>query len=350
MAIDVDKLLAEIGPDAPCGEDLTYDPAYLELDRLAQGTPEQQVGSTIVEAQEPDWKAVREKALELLGRTKDLRVLMQLALAQLQLEGLPGLSAALAVLRGVLERYWESVWPQLDPDDNLDPMERMNIMASLSPSGDAYGDPMQFRQRVRMAPLASSRQLGRFGLRDIAIARGEVPFTGEGTPPEMPVIDAAFADTDKEELTAVATAAREAGQHVEAIDAVLTAKVGAGKAPDLSEFRKVLKEVEQTINERLGISAPAEGGQAAGEAAGAGEAAAGPAIAGEIRSPEDVIRVLDKIVDYYRRAEPSSPVPLLVNRAKKLVRKSFMEIIQDLTPESVRQIEVISGPAGEQAH
>jgi len=112
----------------------------------------------------------------------------------------------------------------------------------------------------------------------------------------------------------------------------------------------VLKEVEQTINERLGISAPAEGGQAAGEAAGAGEAAAGPAIAGEIRSPEDVIRVLDKIVDYYRRAEPSSPVPLLVNRAKKLVRKSFMEIIQDLTPESVRQIEVISGPAGEQAH
>jgi type VI secretion system protein ImpA len=58
-----------------------------------------------------------------------------------------------------------------------------------------------------------------------------------------------------------------------------------------------------------------------------------------------VIRVLDKICDYYQQCEPSSPVPLLLNRARKLVRKNFMEIIQDLTPEAIHQIEIISGPA-----
>lgn len=40
-------------------------------------------------------------------------------------------------------------------------------------------------------------------------------------------------------------------------------------------------------------------------------------------------------------------MPLLLKRAKKLVRKNFIEIIQDLTPDSLRQIQVISGPTEE---
>ena len=66
-----------------------------------------------------------------------------------------------------------------------------------------------------------------------------------------------------------------------------------------------------------------------------------------MQSAEDVIRVLDRVCEYYERFEPSSPVPLLLHRAKQLVRKSFFEIIENLSPESVRQIEVISGPREE---
>lgn len=350
MAIDVQKLLSEVSPDAPCGDDLSYDPAFMELERLAQGTPEQQVGSTIVEAQEPDWKAVRSTSVELFGRTRDLRVAMYLALAQLQLEGIPGLRDGLAVLRGVIEKHWEGVYPRLDPDDGNDPMERMNIISALSPAADVYGDKMQFRKRLRATPIILSKQLGRFAWRDISVAKGETPFTGTGTAPDMAVIEGAVTSADVDQLKAVAMAAREAGEHVEGIDAALEQYVGAGKAPNLEELRKALKEIEDFLCPRLGMStgsaAAAEqpatsGGDGATASTAGGQAV--QSIAGEIRSREDVIRVLDKIVDFYARTEPSSPVPLLIRRARKLVPMNFMEIIKDLTPDALAQIQSLSG-------
>jgi type VI secretion system protein ImpA len=64
---------------------------------------------------------------------------------------------------------------------------------------------------------------------------------------------------------------------------------------------------------------------------------------GVINSQEDVIRVLDMACEYFNRHEPSSPVPLLLQRAKRLVAKDFMEILRDLTPAGVTQAEEISG-------
>ena len=37
MPLDIESLLAPISEEAPCGEDLTYDQAYMELERIAQG-------------------------------------------------------------------------------------------------------------------------------------------------------------------------------------------------------------------------------------------------------------------------------------------------------------------------
>ena len=42
--LDVPVLLAAVSPDSPCGDDLEYDAAFLELERIAQGQPERQMG------------------------------------------------------------------------------------------------------------------------------------------------------------------------------------------------------------------------------------------------------------------------------------------------------------------
>ena len=348
MAIDIESLLTPIGEESPCGEDLSYDPTYMELERIAQGTPEQQVGDTVVEAEEPNWRDVRKQATELLGRTRDLRVVVYLGLSLLKTEGVSGLRDGLLLLRNVIEKYWDTVHPQLDPDDDFDPLERVNILSQLSPPPEVYEDPMKFKQRLRETPLCNSKQLGQFSLRDILVARGEMsPGDAATAPPEMSVIEGAFQDSDVEELQATAAAAGEAGEHLGVIDSLITQYVGVGRAPDLGEFQSILKEITGLVNEFLARRGVAGAGIAAGEAAvgavGGGEAGGGAALSGTISSPEDVIRALDKICDYYSRAEPSSPVPLLVKRPKKLVRKSFVEIIQDMTPDSLRQIEVISG-------
>ena len=66
-------------------------------------------------------------------------------------------------------------------------------------------------------------------------------------------------------------------------------------------------------------------------------------MSGPIQSREDVIRVLDQVCDWYSKYEPSSPVPLLLHRAKRLVNKNFMELMQDLTPGGLSEIQTIAG-------
>ena len=66
-------------------------------------------------------------------------------------------------------------------------------------------------------------------------------------------------------------------------------------------------------------------------------------MSGEIRSRDDAIRVLDRVSEYFRRNEPSSPVPLLLQRAKRLISKDFMEILRDMAPQGLSEAEKIGG-------
>jgi type VI secretion system protein ImpA len=66
---------------------------------------------------------------------------------------------------------------------------------------------------------------------------------------------------------------------------------------------------------------------------------------GDVRSREDVVRLLDKICAYYARAEPSSPIPLLLQRSKRLVSANFLDIVRDIAPDGLTQVENLSGKA-----
>jgi len=343
--IDVEALTAEISPEAPCGEDLAYDPAFLELDRLAQGTEEQVMGDEVIAAEEPNWSDVGSRAIELLARSRDLRVATHLTLAALATEGLTGLRDGLALLRGLLEKHWDNLYPHLDPEDDNDPTERMNVIEAIAQPEGSFGDPMRFIRRVREAPLTDSKQLGRFSHRDILIATGEIPRPEdhEGEAPNAGLIDGAFEDTPTEWLQEHAQAMAEAADHVNAIDAFLMETVGADRAAQLDPFKKAVAEVGAKLAEQLarrGYGAPEIGGPAEAEEPGA---APGQALTGDITSAGDVVKAIDKICKYYERHEPSSPVPLLLRRAQRLVSKSFVEVIQDLSPTAMQQIDLIAG-------
>ncbi len=342
--IDVNSLLNEISPDAPTGEDLEYDPAFGELERAAEGKPEQVLGDSTVAAEPADWRTVRNKATELLGRSKDLRVGVYLTRALVNTDGLPGLSDGLSLVRGLLERYWDNVHPRLDPEDDNDPTFRVNTITTLC-------DRQAMLNSLRSTPLVSSRALGRFGLHDIAVAKGDAPAPaeGEGSIPDLATIDAAFMDADLEELQATADAVTRCAGDLTAIDAVLMEKIGSTQAPDLDALAVVLKEAQAVLNEHLARRG-AVSGEAAAEA-GEGEAAATVAaarpISGEITTRDDAIRMMDKISNYFERHEPSSPVPLLMQRAKRLVSMNFMDILEDLAPDGVSQAKNIGGIKGE---
>lgn len=346
MPIDVEGLLRPVSDAAPCGEDLRYDRRYLEVMRLAEGKPEQQMGDTIVPGEEPNWREVGDGCLELFARSKDLRVAMLLCLAQVRLDGYPGLRDGLRLVKGIAENFWDGMFPLLDPDDGNDPTERMNIIASLAVPPGSFGDPMKFQDRTREAPIVEHRQLGRVGLRELLIVAGDLPAPTDASAPKLDsgAIEAIFEEVETPALEAVAKTIEEAAELVKGLEDTLTNKVGAGKAVDLSSFRTLVADAAKAVRKRLskrGVGGPAG---AIDEATGLPSGPGGQRLAGEIYSSSDVREALDKIVRYYELREPSSPVALVMQCAHQLVDKNFLEIVRVLTPDAIQVLEKIKTP------
>jgi type VI secretion system protein ImpA len=68
---------------------------------------------------------------------------------------------------------------------------------------------------------------------------------------------------------------------------------------------------------------------------------------GEITCREDVVRMLDKACQYFARNEPTSPVPLILERAKRLIGKNFLEILRDMAPDGLQQAQNVAGVTDE---
>jgi type VI secretion system protein ImpA len=346
-AFDPEALLQEIAPDQPCGDDLEYDRAFLALGDKVKGAPEQQIGDHIVPAEPPNWKEVRKDALDLLRRTRDLRLILFLTQALIQTDGLPGLRDGLALLEGAVCRFWPDLYPLLDPDDGYDPTQRVNLLMG-------FCDFESVLRPLALAPLVDARTVGRFSLRDIQFATDRLPVPEGGVKPDLAVIRAAFTAQDPEARNALSAAVDGSLASLEAIESFVTDQVGVGAAPSLAPLVNLLKEMRQAFADHAGVRGP--GGNASGtpeveenlpaELGIASQSTGSPpaivSMAG-INNRQDVVRALDLIGDYYARCEPSSPIPLLLQRAKRLVSMSFIEIIKDLAPDGLAQVEILKG-------
>lgn len=339
--INTEELLKPVAADKACGEDLSYDPLFLELETLMKGKPETQFSA----AEEPDWKKLKERCLELWKRSKDLRIATALAVAEVKTEGFPGFRDVMAILSGLVASHWAELYPQLDPADGNDPTQRVNIIASLAAPAGTFGDPLKVLERLREAPLANSRRLGRFSMADILRSQAGTPGPNNEPPASAAQLEAAFRDSDPDEIQAVEKSIAESAELVGKLDEQLTAAVGTGKAADLGPLKKELEEIHKRVVQYLpGAAVPAANGQDQDAGAQTGSQPAGKAITGDIQSREDVLRMLGKICRYYERHEPSSPVPYLLRRAQRLAAKNFMEIINDLSPDALEAITRITGP------
>jgi type VI secretion system protein ImpA len=338
--INAEELLKPVSDEKPCGEDLSYDAGFQELEILLKGKPETQFSP----AEDPDWKVLRDRCLELWGRSKDLRLATTLSLATLKTDGLPAFRESLALLKGLLDKYWESFYPLLDPADNNDPTQRVNIIAAMATPVGTFGDPIRLLERLRATPLTDSSQMGRFSLADIINSESGAAAPDGKQPPAGAQIEAAFKDTDSDILQKLNQAVEDSIHLVKDLDAFLTSKIGADKAPDLAELPKQLMEIQKRLAPYVGGSAaestPAT--DSASATAGATPAKA-QGVSGDVQSRQDVIRMLEKIREYYRRHEPSSPVPYILQRAQRLAEMDFMQIIDDMTPDSVKEIQKITG-------
>ena len=342
---DLGSLLAPISEESPAGENLEYDAQLLELERVATPKAERAIGDSVKAAEEPAWEQVETLAKGILERSKDLRAAIHLTTAWLQSRGLPGWVAGLALVRGLLENFWDGVYPQLDAEDDNDPIARVNCVTTLA-------DPLGVLGYFRAATFVRSPRLGQFSLRSLRIANGTLKMSASseqsGEAPTLTEVEACCMDCPEQDLLDAFTATGAALEHATAIDRIFNDKVGTA-GPDfkplLVDHRELLKFLETQVARRMPEQADAavtdDGGTAPAGTGGTNASSA------RIDGPQDVMRRLDELCEYYAKREPSSPVPLLLRRAQRLVGAGFVDLMKDLAPGGLSELKLIAGSVDE---
>jgi type VI secretion system protein ImpA len=334
-----DWLFEPIAADRPCGDNLedtellaSFDTYRLFGQSRPLDTPADRDEKRIPKPPESyEWIEIRDKASEALRKSKDLRLLVHLGVALLRTDGVPGFASSLDVASRWLETYWNQLYPLVDEDA----MQRRNALS-------CFGDPMAVVDALRRLPLVSSRQHGTFSLRDIELASREAaPGDGEVSV-DRNRITAAFNSMPLAALTELQSSVTGAVASLRTIDATMREAAGTDATPNFELLSAQFARLGHALRTQLASrpdAAAAPTDQAAPEAVPSEALATN----GIVKSRQDAIRALDAVAAFFRRTEPSSPIPLFVERAKRLVSKDFLEVLADVAPDALPQARAAGG-------
>jgi type VI secretion system protein ImpA len=335
--LDPNDWLAETSEEPPCGPNLEYHPDFHALELVAAGKPEQQYGDTLIRAEEPDWGDVRARAEALFLRTKDLRVAVLLTRGLVHTEQFAGLAVGLHLIEAMVERYWDQLHPL---DEDGDPTLRQNALLALV-------HPTALLQDVRDSWFVASRKHGRLTVREVEGALGRSGGQGDGVGLTAEQVRLLLKEVANEDASFILTVA-ETAQRVTSLHRLLIAKLGSERATDLRPLAAIVNLLQQACPPLPAAETAREGIEGSIGAGGAAEGVR-PALAvsGEIRNRQDAILMLERVCEYLEHNEPTNPAPLLIHRAKRLMMMSFVDIVRDLAPDGVPQVERIIGSFGE---
>lgn len=369
--IDIPLWLNALDGENPSGESLRNDPRFHELERLA----EPQVTVVRDDRNNPtsqvtvpaDWSAVLSKAEELRLQGRDLRLLVLVTRALANVDGLSGLADGLTLIAQTFDQHWETMHPELrsgvPPQDAA--LRRINALLELQ--NDQAGLLYDLKQTAFFAPRGIGPISGhdlQQGLLDDQTVLNEAASGLNGTE-KVALLSAheqlvkrvragcaAHADQAEAEMAGLIAGGRSAIAALDAVDAALGAKLGNSKAavPGLRRFlERMLATLERGVANRAPSPAEAVTPPAAPSPGnGQGDAWHVPsggavALSSRLSSREDVIKCLDLVIAFYDRTEPSSPIPHLVRRIRRMVPMDFIELMEDLAPSGLKEFRVLAG-------
>lgn len=319
--MSVDELLAPVSPDAPAGADLYDDPERQEIEIAFDGDPS-----------EVDWRHVIGLIEGQCGRTKDAWLGVYLARAGALSGRLDVVARGCELLAGLFETYWTDMHPSLE---EYGFQGRKGPCESLVRIGPFLG-PLR---RVR---LVEHPRLGVYTGEDLE------RFAAEGTSADgYGMFRKAVEDVDAEELRGVVDRLDAMHGAIRRTDAVLVANGDGDTGTDFTPTYQAIAAIRGALAPFAGLTGEAAADTSsaepedAAEPARAGSADTAPRIAGRVDSREDVVRALDGVIDYYRRREPTSPVPVALQRVQAWVFMDFMSLLRDIAPGGLSEVETI---------
>jgi type VI secretion system protein ImpA len=216
---------------------------------------------------------------------------------------------------------------------------RLNALAPLT-------DETMGLRDLYEAQVGIARGVGPIRVRDIAIAHNTLTAVGGEAGYSMAQVQGGLEAIQSERPDAI-QAALGVPALVEQLKKLISERTGRADAFDLDPLRAIARVLQKACASASGSPADAAAAQDSGDAAdtqASGAAAARPAAArGEIQSRQDAVQMLDRVIRYLEQAEPGNPAPLLIERAKKLIGVSFLEIMANLAPNAMDTIETVTG-------
>jgi type VI secretion system protein ImpA len=278
---------------------------------------------------------VAEQSDALLRRSKDVRPAVLLLRASTRLQGITGFVAGLELLTGLLDRFWEGIHPKLDADDDNDPTMRLNALAPL-------GDEAMVLRDLYDAQVGVAPGVGAIRVRDIAVANNALNAVGGDATYSPAQIQGGLEALHAERPELIQAAIGVPGL-VEKLQALLVERTGRADVIDLAPLRTIGRMLQKACSAAIGAPDEAEAEGAEGDGAQAGGAPRVAAARGEIQSRQDALQTLDRVIRFLEQTEPGNPAPLLIDRAKKLIGVSFLEIMANLAPGALDTIETVTG-------
>ena len=116
--MDVEQLLGEISEGFPAGDDLRYTAFYEEIMEARRSEDAIALGDWQHDVKKSDWeKVITLSVAALTEKSKDLQIAVWLTEALTIVRGFEGLELGLRVTAGLVERFWDSLYPLSEEGD-----------------------------------------------------------------------------------------------------------------------------------------------------------------------------------------------------------------------------------------
>jgi type VI secretion system protein ImpA len=324
VALPTADLLAPIPGDAPAGADLRYAPTYTQLTEARREEDDAPQGEWKRTRKVAEYDVVVKVATDALAtKSKDLMIAAWLTEALTRREGFAGLAYGLDLVRGLIDKYWDGVFPLIDEGDLGLRVRPLNWIGSgLEPSVKAV--PLN-RAGHDFITYTLSRQLGyesAVSSDNTKKAARQKEIDGGKVPPEE--FDKSFEGTPKAWYKQLVAALGKSQASLAALDAQGNEKFG-DDAPSFGKLQSALEAVHhlasQLLEKKL-LADPDPPEVVAAEAAAAAVASGAPAPAeGAPRvmsaEPTDINDATMRVVSaarWLRKNSPSNPASYLLLR------------------------------------
>src|SRR5688572_18252835 len=114
-----EDILNPISEANPGGENLRYAPVYDKLKEARRQDDDAPQGDWQIERKVADYPVVIKLGSDAVAtKSKDIQIAAWLTEALLNTQGYAGLADGLALIKGIVENFWDSAWPELDDGDS----------------------------------------------------------------------------------------------------------------------------------------------------------------------------------------------------------------------------------------